>query len=114
MAAYNAALALHTLWQSSDDWDDDADFRGRALRHGLAAIDAMNNGEEDVGSRDSISRVVLSLFSADEPPLWDDEAREQITNVLRSWLDSPEGRELPTNERSSVERAYDELVRQQR
>jgi hypothetical protein len=109
MADYNAAMAFHTLWQTADDWDSDDDARDKALHHGLAAIDAMNHGAS-VGNRDPVSRVVLSILLADGEPR-DAKTRDQVIDVLQTWLASPEGKALPREERSRLKKAYDEIVK---
>jgi hypothetical protein len=110
MAAYNAALAFHTLWQSIDEWEGDDGVREKALHHGLAAIDAMNNGL-DVGNRDSISRAVISNLLADGRPRNKQEG-ELLMHVLQTWLVSPEGKALPKKKRSELKKAYQSILEQ--
>jgi hypothetical protein len=107
MAHYNAALAFHTIWQSADDWDGDENAADEVVRHGLAAIDAMDRvPDAGVGNRDSISRAVLSVLLADGEPR-NAQAAEQVVGVLGGWLASPE---MPPEDRSELQGVYDQIV----
>ncbi|MFJ5265059.1 hypothetical protein ACIQAC_31815 [Streptomyces sp. NPDC088387] len=108
MARYNAALAFRDLWRSGDEWDDDDDYRGNALEHGLAVLAAMDRGEFS-GDRSTMSRTVLALLMADGEPT-DSEARDQAIAVLQTWLASREGKSLPRTERRALKEARDHLI----
>ena len=107
-ADYNAAVAFATLWRTADEWDSDDDAKDKALRHGLAAIDAMDHGAS-VGSRDWVSRTVLGILMADGAPR-DASVRNQVVDVLQAWLASPEGKALPPDEVSELTRYYHAIV----
>jgi len=108
MARYNAALAFRDLWRSGDEWDDDDDYRGKALEYGLAALAAMDRGEFS-GDRSTMSRAVLAVLMADGEPR-DSEARDQTIAVLQTWLASREGKSLPRAERRALKEARDHLI----